>query len=449
MNQELLRRFEDMVSNTKGMAVSVVIDWLTVTFMDSGNNISEPVGIGECKIISEKIVLAHQVNDNGTAAKTTRQYKNIWHLIYENDHVATILTHPCNAIAGEKGTVKIDFKNHLLYSDLWMVYEDIVMAFALEFKHVSRVDIALDGLNYLIPFLDLYRDQRKLYGDRVLQMKKVAKPSASAWNDDKDLFEGFIIGKMGKKQISIYNKSVEIVRSGKEYIQRYWLENGVLETLQDLKALQVNLDADITHLDGVENVYRFEVRLWSEVIREIEGFTIDMLKNRDTLVSIVKSMTGRIFSFKKITSKSNFSLCPNFEVIPFDLFKIHEIVCIRRRAKNNVLAAKMSIKKNVMEMYAGLEDDEGYYDWIMHDVTKYGLEDWFRTKVTHYWAKQFGAMNPDRAYVNSVTGFLQSMVMALFKRESSRENLEQAYQASVISQGVQNEIFPSLNIARC
>ncbi|WP_228581331.1 hypothetical protein, partial [Staphylococcus aureus] len=55
--------------------------------------------------------------------------------------------------------VKVEFSNHSLYSGQWIEVYDSLVKYGLKYKGPSRVDIAIDGVNYMQQLLNVYAKQ--------------------------------------------------------------------------------------------------------------------------------------------------------------------------------------------------------------------------------------------------------------------------------------------------
>ena len=283
---ELFDKFKAINENANSCKVCINLDWLSVSFRDENDKIPAPNCEDEIIQFSPTITLKNY-------GKGNEHYKHCWHVLYKGEHLATIMCHTRNQKFVPLRVLKIDFKNHLLYtSSLWPLYDELVLLFNLQYKNVSRVDIAIDGLNYLMDFINLYVKQVK--GKKAVEMKGRARLNCKVFDRRLTDYQNFNIG-TGRKVVTMYNKSLDIVKTGKDYIQQMWLNNGICKQLLPLDILAKAINDDKIYLDGFENIYRFEVRLKSDMIKSIVGFEISWLKNPDMLMSMVKRMNESFF----------------------------------------------------------------------------------------------------------------------------------------------------------
>jgi len=393
-------------AETEMIRVVPVLDWLSVNFKDPQNKVPEAMEKDAVIQISEKISLRY-------FGKGNEHYRYIWHLLYQAEHLATMLSHTRNEKFVKKGMVKLDFKNHLLYSGmLWTVYDDIVSCFGLEYKNISRVDIAIDGLNYLLHFVNGYVKQTAI--SKVVELKGRGRFKANLLHRPTMLYNSFQLGSMKKKQITIYNKSQEIIHSQKDYIQNFWVKNGIAKKLMPLKALadamkKEKTNDEIYHVEGFENIYRFEIRLTGQMILEIKDFTIDYLKDANKLMSIIHRLNENFFHFVDHRRADN-SKCPDIDLLPYNQFDIHPIELQRIERRDDLYKTKLSIKKNVHQLYLGTLRPETYSltEMLIFDVNNYDLKEWFEKKLIE-WHKEFSKLHTDFEYIDQVRDFLMSL----------------------------------------
>lgn len=219
---------------------------------------------------------------------------------------------------------------------------------------------------------------------------------------------------MKKKQITIYNKSQEIIHSQKDYIQNFWVKNGIAKKLMPLKALadamkKEKTNDEIYHVEGFENIYRFEIRLTGQMILEIKDFTIEYLKDSNKLMSIIHRLNENFFHFVDHRRADN-SKCPDIDLLPYNQFQITPIELQRIERRDDLYKTKLSIKKNVHQLYLGTLRPETYSltEMLIFDVNNYDLKQWFEKKLIE-WHKEFSKLHTDFEYIDQVRDFLMSL----------------------------------------
>jgi hypothetical protein len=403
------KKFNDLMNFKKMPKIAVIIDWFSVLFTHPEGAIPTPPGEAEeftHTLQNSKLTLHY-------TGKGQQHYKYIWHINFNGEHLATLLSHTRNDKFVRKNNCKIDFKNHLLYSSqLWPFYDLILKELNLTYKNISRLDIAIDGVNYLQKFMNLYVKQDA--DQKVVEFK--GKPSINANILDKKtmFYQHFRIGSKGGKKVAvIYNKSLDIVKTRKEYIQKYWLQNGIIEQLTDLEQLAKALDksAEKTYLEGFNNIYRFELRIKGERIKEIENFSLQLLKTPDGLISIVKLLTRQFFDAFWLDN-ANTARCTPVNLLPFDQFEIIPLDKIELLERGDLYKTKLSINKNVRQLYTGKlnPDNAAVFEMLKFDIELYDLKKWTERKLSDEWQKQYSAQQPNKEYLIEVNEFFETLL---------------------------------------
>lgn len=406
LNQQ---KFQKVIDNSLNRKCTIVIDWLSVLFRSNMNkNIPAPQ--------TEKEEFSHKVNDDIVLTyygKGNEHYKYIWHVYVRGQHLATMLSHTRNAKFVRDGMVKVDFKNHLLYSDqLWPVYNELVDALDLHYKNVSRVDIALDGLNYLVDFMNYYVKQT--LENKVVEFKGRPDVQPRVLYRKSMKFQNFMIGKPGSRvYMTIYNKSLEIVKSRKEYIQEFWKQNGILKQSLPIEMLAKAMkgEQERYYLEGYENIFRFEARIKGEALTQIHKFNIGMLQTTSGLISIVKLMVNNFFEAVWLTD-INISRCDNIPLIPFDQFEIVPLAKIALLERDDLYKTKLSINKNVRQLYTGhlSPDNASVYEMLIFDINQFRLQKWFVDKYHNEWKNKYSKLNRDQEHVLLVHELINQVI---------------------------------------
>lgn len=398
---ETLNIFSQLLETVNDTKVCVVLDWLAILFMDNNDGIPEADNEEEVRSITDNITLKN-------FGKGTKDYKTVWHVLYNGEHYATLLSHGRNGKFVKKGLVRVEYKNHLLYSSsLWPFYKELVEALNLKYVNISRVDIAIDGANYLLHWLNAYIKQDA--SKKIVELKgKKQTFSSNVWERTSMLAQNFKIGN-DKKVITIYNKSLDIVNTGKHYIQEYWKHNGIVKELMPLeilaKAMQEIPTEERTYIAGYKNLYRFEMRIRGERIAQIKDFNLSWLKSQDFMISIVKRLSKNFFEFVYFTS-SDISKCASLNILPYQKFNIQPIELLPKKEIDDLYKTKLSIKKNVKQLYAGKLHTEDYAvtQMLIFDIKNFELQKWFSDKLTK-WHKDFGTTQPNKTLVAQVQLF--------------------------------------------
>ena len=403
MDKTIMRKIVAIEKQAKNEAVTIAIDWLSIYFIQSGQ-FPEHISDGDSLHVSyydgfkkEQVTIdnIYLVGIN----KPTLHFNSMYSIILDGEEVGALLLNSKNAKFFDKNIVKLEIKNHALYSGAWIDVVENLQKFGLRYKACGRIDIAIDGMNSMHQLLNLYAKQN-LY-NKTLQLKNSSESraifSAKVHNPKTMLFENFNIGgNGGNKMITVYNKSLEIVKSGKKYIQEFWLRSGIISELQDIDKQAEALKEwepksfETFHLEGFSNIYRFEIRLKSESIKEIENFYLSMLMDSVGLASIVKMHCAKFFE-PILCDDPKPIRCTAVEIIPFERLCAVKLNKIARVETDGVYKAKVGIHGIVQDLYRG-RIEKGKIDecisTIMDRVTRYRLAYYIDNKLDE-WHKRY------------------------------------------------------------
>ncbi len=374
--------------------LAITLDWLSLYFSGA---MPEDVEAGECVVISEDMYL---IKIDGK----TLHFNSKFIVIYKSQECATVLTHSNNEKFFSKDTVKVDFTNHTLYTGEWQNIYNVLIESGLKYKGAARIDIAIDGVNYLHKILNIYAKQT--VDTKVMGLKNSSKNrarfSAKVLNTKTFNFENFNIGNGGNykgsnkssgsnKMITIYNKSLELVRSGKQYIQDWWVENGIVSKTVNLESLAKKLERmeekeDVYDMEELQAVYRFEVRLKSQAIKEIKNFSIEMLKTGKGLASIVKLHCRNYFE-GYFNTDTNISRCKTFDLLPYKKLGSVKIEKVKREDSDGEYKAKLSLHSAFYDTYIGKADEaktDELIDTIKDKCHQYRLYNYLNKKIEEW-----------------------------------------------------------------
>jgi hypothetical protein len=235
-------------------------------------------------------------------------------------------------------------------------------------------------------------------------------------------YQNFQVGAPGsKKTITIYNKSLDIVITRKDYIQEFWKQNGILKQMLPIEMLAKALSGktDKIHIDGYENIYRFEIRLKGEALTQISKFNVGMLQTADGLISIVKLMVNNFFEAVWLTD-INISRCTPINLIPFDQFNIVPLEKVALLERDDLYKTKLSINKNVKQLYKGHigADNASVYEMLTFDIQQFSLQKWFYDKYIGEWKDKYSKLNPDKDHVMQVHELIAQLIDDVIPEET-------------------------------
>lgn len=370
----------DKLSITNESNISIVVDWLKIS--------------GECKnfplpSLDESFMQKDEFSLVYTGSGS-RTHKYLFEVFYLDEKFAYLETCP-NLPEMSAFNFCLQIENNLLYtSDYLSILQSFLETFEAKYKNVTRLDIALDGVNYLIPFLNSYwKDCKGLVTRKGKKTRKSKKSGFSAlYLDEKqNQINGFRFGsQQSDKFITIYNKSLELETSNKKYISRFWELNG----------LNTNVDN-----------YRFELRLNSKAVATIKNFDIWSLQDSGYLGSILKTHTKNYFDFSFGADK-NVSRRPTIEIFDFEKMQSILLEKCKKKEITDRYKAKLSVhclykllfEKRITE--ARKNEVNGYISELLE---RFDLNDWFLDRLPS-WREKYTKIGKNTDIVfNQVLAF--------------------------------------------
>lgn len=268
-----------------------------------------------------------------------------------------------------KGSMLYKLENHLFYDNFHSevagfneVLSELFSALCTTVLNVTRLDIAVDGINF-----DAFANDLLVH--RKYEQIKVKNIVARLDNKSFDI-ESFTVGQRnGKKYGVYYNKSKEIEDNGfkKRYILDYYEANG-FDTTKDIK--------------------RFEIRLNSEAIRDMGGFDLKDLRDNDSLAKIMEFQIKNFFQFVPSTGIKTKSRRPPVELFDFSGVDAQEYVRVPREKREGVRTVKIMVKRLVKEVYTSKEVNDHKLQTAADLVQSYDLQKWLLAK-SYLWEKEF------------------------------------------------------------
>jgi hypothetical protein len=426
MDKKLHSKILELQEQAENEPVSITLDWLSLYYTQN-EHFATSIKDGYSVKISDNCYLRGE-------DRPTLHFNSFLKLIYHGEECATLLLNSKSEKFFAKAVVKVEVKNHALYSGAWIDLLAELENFGLRYKSAGRIDIAIDGLNSMHEMLNLYAQQN--LGNKTLMLKNSstarARFAAKVFNPATMLFENFNIGGSGgNKMITIYNKSLEIVKSGKKYIQEYWLRNGLIDGLQDLDKQAAQIEKyeakgyETFHMEGFKNIYRFEIRLKSESIKEIENFTLDMLKTASGMASIVKLHCVKFFE-PILNDAAKTNDCSAVNIIPFKRLMAVPLSKINRVETTGLYKAKMLLHGLIEDIYKSYVAVDKHYEIvasIFDRVERYKLADYLDNKMDE-WERDYASSMPkeDIPMIRTTLGVIQSHLADYKSKYKMRED---------------------------
>lgn len=344
--------------------ISIALDWLE--FFGSGDipvvNLSAGKDAKTVFTLSDEIVLQYQ--GHGTA-----MYNLLYTAYYFGEAFCTIQANPrfCKGNFTEK-TIQIKIENHVLYTNYWLNYvEELIYLLNIQIDNVTRLDIAVDGLQNVHEFLNMYQKQSA-------DSKTVHRKGKAAWNayqmhDKTMLNDRFTIGSSkSDRVVAFYCKSKEIEVSNKNYISKFW----------SVSSMQIPTDSE---------VYRLEMRFKSQYLKKLNDFDWLRLTEKEYLASLFKTGAHNFFDFtyglKKEEKRNN-----DIKIIPYDDLKAKLLTKNTKPESQDRYKAKLSIHLDSKLLITNKVKRQDVRESIVlrlnFMVNYYNLEDWYNKKLPHW-----------------------------------------------------------------
>ena len=377
--------------------ISVVLDWFACMVFC---NWPAPEKANEITFVDDDIAIEY-------TGKGTPVFNYSFKVYLWGEPVAMFHSHSKNETIIPVGVAKLEILNHVLYSgDLLETLSRVMQACKMpEIKNISRVDIAIDGANHVHKFLNRYVDIVKRQGVARLQslgaynptptihLKGKARFHAKMLNKHTGMFDNFHIGG-SKKKFTLYNKTSELERSHKEYIRSVWEKAGI---------------------DTSTDVWRCELRLTSEAIKEIKDFNINNLQNPMYLLSIFKTQCENFVHFVDMEGQTNVTYATTIDLFQFEKLAVPMLHKMPRAVVDGAYKAKMAIH-NAVKQVIQIRDDvsksakemlnvQAALQHVSDNIKIYNLERWFRRKIDQwnerYSYPNFGTPIPVSAFIGT------------------------------------------------
>jgi hypothetical protein len=239
--------------------------------------------------------------------------------------------------------VRIDNKVFYLH-DLITVLLMIIEPIKMKEIQLKRLDISLDtDENIQTKFKVMYDDAELKFKDSRIYVNGTGH---------KDGYTRIGGDSNGKVMISMYNKTMEAIKTHKEYIRSKHRE-----------------------VFGYTTVYRIEVKLFSRILKRLD-LDIFSLNNPATLEQLFTAFVDDRIHFISRGSKEKVRFLPLTQsslVLKKDRAPRTKIGGKKEKEVINYLLSKVAVK--------GFNQSKGAIDTVIANIVKeYGLEDWYNLK---------------------------------------------------------------------
>ncbi len=345
---------------------TIAIDYLDLMYIGNAPQIEEEDGILE---LSEEIIL---VNKN----MGTSLFSNTYEIFFEGEAFGKLFLHPRNKKILNEKNLQLHIENHQLYTFGWhTILQKVEEVLMLKLQNVTRLDIAIDGLNYLPIFLNAYHKQDK--NSKIIHMTGKARLNASVFDNKDMIFWAFRIGSPSSpKYLTVYHKTAELEKSNKQYIRLFWQKNGLER----------------------ESVWRTELRFRSKALKEFPDFKLKKCQNVKFLFDLFKSGCHNFLEFREYkTTDTNLRRSEKIRLMPFDYIESSLLDKSNKPLSDGTYKAKLSIHNIVKNCCLGRLKNEHSIHAIEHlkeNVKLYNLYSWYLAKLPE-WLKLYFRLNPE------------------------------------------------------
>ena len=294
----------------------------------------------------------------------TSTYEQSFKVYCESNLIGALFTNP-KIKSGHFQNTSVGFKvaNNLLYSENWLdIVLDFVKEIKFEFSNITRLDIAMDGANHVMKFFTQFTAFRLIEKENhyILKAGK-AQMMPKALDSAISYFDGFQIGsRKSERHLIIYNKTKELKNSQKDYIKDFWLKSGI-----DKKEL--------------DYMIRVEVVIRGKLLTDYNLENMNLLLNKNHLVSLFQKNTVSYLDFRYLNDKDNISRCSPHALIDYKDINFVLLEKTKMKERDGLYKIKMSIHADFIVMCKGLDGGNAasMIEDINNKVMLYGLEEWY------------------------------------------------------------------------
>lgn len=259
----------------------ICLDWLEISFLKK----LPVIPLNKSHWLDERSCIVRTENTNKT-------FEGLYLLLIDGIKIGELSFNSRYSFVSDD-VVHLKIDNKLLYSvECGKHINYIINVLGFTYSHIKRIDIAIDSNNVdVISFMKKYMNSTKI---RVKGREKRINTGTLGKAAQSVNFGSPASG----KQIRIYNKTVEVVRSGKDYIFDFYTLNGL-------------------NYDTAE-VQRVELTLRTKYTKNID---IHRLSDANYLASICRTNFKNYFEFISEYREHNKTVSRNVTPINLDSFK--------------------------------------------------------------------------------------------------------------------------------
>lgn len=213
--------------------------------------------------------------------KQTKHFSHLFDVFYYGEHVGTLQTHTKAAKYFDPYSMQFKMLNHLLYTEGWLdIYEGILNGANWSHKSTTRVDIAIDGVG-----ASKYKEMVYKAVNPRSNVLLSGKTNVSTNYKGNEIQSVTIGSRSSHKYGRVYNKTEELKRSNKAYINQYWVNSSL-------------------SIDSQSDVWRIEIELKSKLFKA-RKYDVWRLNDLGYLASVMRTELNGWLSFYTKTNDTN------------------------------------------------------------------------------------------------------------------------------------------------
>ncbi len=299
----------------------------------------------------------------------TRVFENRAIISNSTDKIGTLLWQQRSNTIKIKQFAQLKLENHLFYTksleEIHNLIKHLLKELNLTFYSINRLDLALDFENKQQKVEKLIK--RLQTNEILLGGKDKDINYYQHVQQGKVIPNGVTIGKRtSSKFCRLYNKTNEMQKTMKHYIQNCW------------KALQIK-----------NEVFRLEYQLNGNYLRNIENLSLKKIFNIHYIVNLFEKATENHFKFHINKKRKEVNKMPLFEFISFDKVKrglkviTTKITKLSRTIKESLIGQKRQVK-SLLRSYFSTNQKIEYLLPLKQTLTDFDLWKWYEKKHPFY-----------------------------------------------------------------
>lgn len=361
LTQMIKTNISKIIEVNQNLPKIILIDWLNIT-VDEFLNYEE---------IENQVVIGNFVFSL-IQGRRTPHFNRVYEVHHFGVKVAT-MTAESNHPLILKDRCQIKFENHVFYDgSLKTIYHNLKNELGLKNISISRIDIAVDGVNFheLVAYHYYYEQQNEIVipNDRD-NITPIGDSRAMRRNC---VFDSFRVGNRGKK-----SKDGEMAVSKSDRLCRYYNK-----TREILEASHKKYISDFHEKNGLQGeVYRFEVELSAKFLSH-RAFDIESIFDTQYLERLFISGVKNFFEFR-LNDNKRVARCTSINFFG-GIGQASPIERVKKVVQDTLRTIKSGIKSLVKSCTIGSfsaddlkKERDIIIESIFHQIRVFDLAEWF------------------------------------------------------------------------